>query len=157
MLWTRRAALKKTEKIIKLNFNNFLSFIFLEVLILERYYTAWNYSWYEVRKSKIQYFKVISKSIKPTERRKKLLAEIFGISECLLTKTQIINILNFLDSSELYKRLLVNPKTESSMKLIMPEDDFKTYSAKLLMPRDPTKMWNWDLKVRQIPLITWAQ
>ena len=64
-------------------------------------------------------------------------------------KTQLINILNFLDSSKLYRRLLANPKTGCSRKFFLPENDFKGYSAKLFMPTDPTKMWNWDLKVYQ--------
>ena len=51
-----------------------------------------------------------------------------------------MNILNFPDSSKLYRRLLVNPKTGGFRKLFWPENDFKTYSAKLLMPTDPTKM-----------------
>ena len=70
------------------------------------------------------------------------MVEIFGISECLL---------NFLDSSKLYRSLLVNPETDDFSILFLPENDFKSYSTKLLMPADPTKMWNWELKVCQIP------
>ena len=66
--------------------------------------------------------------------KKKLLVEIFGIFECPL------NILNFVDSSKLYIKLLVNPKTGGSRKLSLPENDFKAYSAKLLMPKDPTRL-----------------
>ena len=56
------------------------------------------------------------------------------------TETQLINILNFLDSLKLYRRLLVNPKAGGSRKLVWSRNDFKTSSAKLLMPTDPTKM-----------------
>ena len=72
-------------------------------------------------------------------------------------KTQLINIVNFLDSSKLYRRLLAIPKTGCCRKFFLPEKDFKGYSAKLFMPTDPTKMWNWDLKVYQIVQNKWAQ
>ena len=65
-----------------------MSFIFLEVLLLEQYYlTGWHHSWYDIRKKKNEYFKVISKSIMAGQKcKKKLLVEIFGIFECLLTQ-----------------------------------------------------------------------
>ena len=66
-------------------------------------------------------------------------------------------MLNFLDSSKLYRRLLVNPKTGCARKFSLPENDFKSYSANFLMPAGPIKMWNWDLKVCQIALTKWAQ
>ena len=66
---------------------HFLSFIFLEVLLLEQYYlTGWHHSWYDIRKKKNEYFKVISKSIMAGQKCKKKLVEIFGIFECLLTQ-----------------------------------------------------------------------
>ena len=67
-----------------------------------------------------------------------------------------MNILNFLDSSKLH-RLLVNSKTSCSMKLFLPEKDFKSYFAKFLMPTNPRKMWNWDLKFCQFAMTKWAQ
>ena len=45
------------------------------------------------------------------KRKKKLLTEIFGIFEHLLTENPIIKIHNSLDSSRPYLRMLENPKT----------------------------------------------
>ena len=49
------------------------------------------------------------------------------------TKTQLIKILNFLDSSKLYGTLLVNLKSGSCRKLFLAENDFKTCFVELLM------------------------
>ena len=57
------------------------------MLLLEQYYlTGWHHSWYDIRKKKNEYFKVISKSIMAGQKCKKKLVEIFGIFECLLTQ-----------------------------------------------------------------------
>ena len=79
-------------------FYNFLSFIFLEVLILGIYYlTGWNYSWYDIRKKKIEYIKVISKSIMAAQKRKKkLLVEILDIFECLVNQNPTNQFLEVL-------------------------------------------------------------
>ena len=50
------------------------------------------------------YIKIISTFIMAVE----IVVEIFDIFECLPNQTQLINILNFLDSFELYRRLLVS-------------------------------------------------
>ena len=54
-------------------------------------------------------------------------------------KTQLINILNFLDSSKLYRGLLVSLKTGYPRKFFLPKNDLKSYSVKHMMPTDPTK------------------
>ena len=49
-------------------------------------FKSWNFSWHDIRKRKIQYFKLISKSTVVTKKhQKKLMTEIFGIFEPLLT------------------------------------------------------------------------
>ena len=80
------------------------------------------------------------------------MVEIFGIFECLLNKNLTNQHLNFIDSSKLYRRLLVNPKTGGSRKLFVFENDFKTYFSKTFDAYIPNK----DVKLRpkddQIPL-----
>ena len=76
------------------------------------------------------------------QKKKKLLGEIFGIYERLLTQNSSNQDLQLSWFFRPYGRLLENPKTGGSSELFMPENDFKTSSAKFLMPKDPTKMWN---------------
>ena len=54
--------------------------------------------------------------------KKKMLTEIFGIFEHLLTQ-------NPTNSSRPYRRLLENPKRWGSRELFLPENDFKTCST----------------------------
>ena len=44
-------------------------------------------------------------------------------------KTQLIKAFNSYDSSRPYRGLLENPKIGSSRELLLPENNFKTYSA----------------------------
>ena len=52
--------------------------------------------------------------------------------KCLHTyepKTELMKVLNSLDSSRSYERLLENPKTRASTELFLPCNDFKTSST----------------------------
>ena len=58
----------------------------------------------------------------------KLLTEIFGIFEYLITQNLTNQDSQLFDSSRPYGRLLENPKTWGSRELFMSENDFKTCS-----------------------------
>ena len=61
---------------------------------------------------------------------KKNLTKIFGVFECLLTyNSTLLKIINYLDSSRTYGKLLENPNTRNSRELCLPQNDFKTFSV----------------------------
>ena len=68
------------------------------------------------------------------------MSEIFDIFGCPSNQNPTNQYFNSYDSSKLYRRLLVNPKTGGPRKLFWPENDLKTYSTKLLMPTEPTNI-----------------
>ena len=61
---------------------------------------------------------------------KKNLTKIFGVFECLLTyNSTLLKIINYLDSSRTYGKLLENPNTRNSREFCLPENDFKAFST----------------------------
>ena len=62
------------------------------------------------------------------KRKKKLLAEMFCIFECLLTQNPPNQCSQLSLFSQTIGRLLHNPKTGGSGKLFLPENYFKTCS-----------------------------
>ena len=72
-----------------------------------------------IRKSKNQYFKVITKSIMAAQScKKKRWRKFFAVLHWIC-----------IDSSRPYGRLLENQKTGGSRELFLPENDFQTSSA----------------------------
>ena len=72
------------------------------------------------------------------KQKKKSLAEIFCIFECLLTRNPTNQkALNSLDSSRPCGRLLENQKTGSSRELFLPAHDFQTSSTKIFQKKHP--------------------
>ena len=63
------------------------------------------------------------------KKKKRMLTEIFGFFEYLLTQTQLTKIHNSLDFSRSYGRLSENPKRWGSKELFLPESNFKTCSS----------------------------
>ena len=61
--------------------------------------------------------------------KKKFLAEIFCIFECVLLPNPSIKALNSLDSSRPNGRLSQSPKAGAFRELFVPKNDFKTCSA----------------------------
>ena len=81
------------------------------------------------------------------------MAEIFCIFECLLTKNPTKKALNSIDSSKLYGRLLENPNSGASMKLFLPENDFKI-SSTVNFPKNVQILETWkqtkDMNLRLV-------
>ena len=91
---------------------------------------------YDIRKSKIQYFKSIHKSIMAAQKRKKKIVsrKIFAFLNVSFPKTHLIQSLNSLGSSRPYGRLLANQKTGGSKELFLPKSDLQN-SPKKFFPK----------------------
>ena len=114
----------------------------------------------------------VSKSITAAQKiKKKLLADFFiffFIFECLWTQkptNQLIKAFNSYDSSRPYHGLLENPKIGGSRELLLPENNFKTYSAvnfckktsRFWRPGNQPKTWNSDLILFHRSYYIWNQ
>ena len=63
------------------------------------------------------------------KQKKNLLAESFAFLNANKPKTQLIKVLNSIDSSRSYGRLSQNSKTGGFRELFLPENDFETCST----------------------------
>ena len=84
---------------------------------------------YNIRKRKNQYFRVISKFIMASQKQRNCWQNFFTSLNAYQPKTELIKVLNFLDSSRLYGIQPENLKTGGSGELFLPENDFKTCST----------------------------
>ena len=83
-----------------------------------------------LEKTKIQYFKAVSKSVMVAQKCKKNVRQKFlAFLNVYCPKTHLIKALYSLDSSRPSGRLSQNPKTGGIRELILPENNFKTCSA----------------------------
>ena len=130
---------------------NFLSFLFLEVLILEGLdFTSWNSSRYDIRQNKIYYFKAVPKSIMAFQKHQKKIVNrnFFSCLNAYYPKAHLIKSLNSLDSSRKYGV----KKKGDSRELFLPEKDFQNSSTKnfqkniqIWRPGNQPKTWNSDV------------